>query len=225
CRQYLGSVIEILLIAGLSSIGSYAFYKSALFGITREALISIYPDMSNHLTMSIWLILFFVGFLTMTVLEKGSGIFTWLVLLVSIPSLLVFNMVNWPEIFGIDYKLKTQLNFYTTFTLGILIMAGYIILNYIHEYKKTNLNHLKSKANNADMEKASYYSHRTIVLATSLALVLIILTILLARGFQLIVQGQLQKSPWWAIVSVSAICIITIGFLINWLGSRHKPKE
>jgi hypothetical protein len=77
--------IEIILVGIMSLCGTFTFVSSHLFPI------------AFYVALIIWGALFTTGVLMVVLVSKKSGIFTWLVILLTLPAILSFDSLDLPS--------------------------------------------------------------------------------------------------------------------------------
>ncbi len=218
------SIAELALIAALSGIGVYALVNSNIFSVVREFGEAHHYVFIYYLPVILWGLVFAYGMLNSILQGKGYGGFIWFVVVLSMPSLLSFNTVNWPGIFGSEYNLSTSLDFSEMLVLGVLVITGYIILNYFILFRQTRHNMISREVNPVDMESVTVYSYLALSLAVIAALAATMVVAFLSRNFELLVLDYIRNIPW-NVVFIGLLCILLLAFYLYWLGARRRTKN
>lgn len=215
--------IELALIAALAGIGANSFSASGVYQAARDYgqthNIAILP----HLPVIIWGLLTLIGLLNIVLANRGSGFFTCLVMIFSLPSLLAHNTVDWAGILGWEIKLTTGLGFSTTLSLGALTITGYIILSFLRQFKQTTHSMTERRFNPADIESVSSFSHLSLGIAVLSAIGATALVGFLARMLEQAALNYIRQLPWNT-VFIGLACLLIIAFYIYWLFSQRRKK-
>lgn len=214
---------EMALIAALGGIGAYAFLASSAYDTVRNFGDAHKIGFIPYLPLIIWGIITAFGILNIVFANRGSGSFIWLVMIFSLPSLLANNTVDWPEIFGWNFKLTTSLGFNSMLALGVLTIAGYVILDYLRFFRQAGLSMTTRQVSPADIENVTNFSNQSLFLAVLSALAATALVAFLARGLEKLALDFMQRLPW-NIVFIGLGCLLLIAFYLYWLFARRRNK-
>ena len=218
------SAAELALIAALGGIGAYAFLSSSVYDAVRK-----YGESHNfafmlYLPLIIWGLLSVFGMLNIILRNRGSGSFIRLVVIFAAPSLLGHNTVNWPGIFGWNFQLTTSLGFSGMLALGVLIITGYVVLDYLRVFKQSQRNLVARQATPADIESVAGFSYLSLLMAVLSALAATALVAFFSRNLELLVLDYIRKMPW-NVVFIGLFCFMLLAFYLYWLGARRRTKE
>ena len=218
------SIAELTLIAALSGSGVYALINSEIysgvrdFGETNNLLIIYY------MPIILWGLLAVFGAFNITFRGKSSGSFVWLVALLSLPSLLSYNTVNWLGMLGLDFNKSPGLSFYEMLALGGLTITGYVVLSHMRIFKQLRYNLISREANPADIESVTVYSYLTLLLAIIAALAATMVVAFLSRNLELLVLDYIRDMPW-NVVFIGLLCTLLLAVYLYWLGARRRPRS
>ncbi|OGO00149.1 MAG: hypothetical protein A2Y90_00015 [Chloroflexi bacterium RBG_13_52_12] len=218
------SAAEMALIAALGGIGAYAFLTSSAYDAVRKYGESHNFATFTYLPLIIWGVITAFGVLNIILRNRGSGSFIWLVIIFTLPSLLGQNTVNWPGIFGLNFELTTSLGFSGMLALGVLIITGYVVLDYLRVFKQSRSNLVARQATPTDIESVAGFSYLSLLMAVLGALAATALIAFLARNLELLVLDYLRKMPW-NIVFIGLFCFLLLAFYLYWLGARRRTKS
>ncbi len=220
----IASMTELVLIALMGGIGAYAFLASSAYENVKN-----YGELHNlgfmpYLPLIIWGFTTGFGILNIILLNRGSGIFTWLAAIFCLPSLLAHNTVDWPGVFGWDLKLTTSLGFNSMLALGVLLITGYVILNYLRFFKESERSMMARQATPGDIENVNGFSNLSLFMAVCGALAAAALIALLARGLEAMVIGVVRQMPWNT-VFIGLFCLLLLAFYLYWLSARRRENK
>lgn len=215
---------ELVLIAAMGGIGAYAFLASSAYDNVKA-----YGELHNigfisYLPLIIWLFIGGFGVINIVLFNRGSGVFAWLTAIFCLPSLLAHNSIKWPEIFGLDIELTTTLGFNSMLVLGVLVIGGYVILNYLRFFRESERSIIKRQADPGDVEAVNGFSNLSLFLSVCGALAVTALVAFLARGLEAIIVGAVQKMPWNT-VFIGLACFLLLAFYLYWLSARRHEKK
>ena len=176
-----------------------------------------------YLPLLIWGIITAFGILNIVLANRGSGSFIWLVMIFSLPSLLAHNTMDWPKIFGANFKLTTSLGFNSMLALGVLTIAGYIILDYLRFFREAGGSMAERQVSPTDIENVNNFSSLALFLTVLGAIAATVLVAFLAGGLERLALGLMQKLPW-NIVFIGVFCLLLIAFYLYWLFARRRNK-
>jgi len=217
------SIAEIVLIAVLSGSGTYAFINSSIYSWVKN-----FGEASNlplsYIPIVLWGLLSLYGMFNITLRRQGSGGFIFFVTLLSLPSILSHNTLNWLGMSGSEFTLSTSLGFYEMLVLGVLIITGYAVLNRMHLFKQTRRNLTKKGANPVDIESVTFNSCLVLILAIVAALVVTIAIAFLSRNLELLVLDYIRDMPW-NVVFIGIGCVLLLAVYLYWLGTRRRSKD
>jgi hypothetical protein len=213
--------IEWVLISLMAYCGSYCFTSSNLYVLMQSPIASHYPGLNPYLPEIIWGILFIFGFQSVILRKKGGGVFTWLVVIVSLPSILSSDSINIFNIFGLNIKAVSKINYYGLLGLGASIMVGYVLLNHMSIYKQTRLSLSRRKADIGDIEEVNTRSHFFLLIAIAATILAVTLLALLTRGLETLFLPLLNRLSWNAAL-IGLGCVFILAILIYWMGSQRK---
>lgn len=158
-----------------------------------------------------------------TIRGQGSGGFIFFVFLLSLPSILSHNILNWLGISGLGFTLSTSLGFYEMLSLGVLIITGYTVLNRMHLLKQAQRNLTERGANPVDIESVTFNSYLVLILAIVAALITTIAIAFLSHNLELLVLDYIRDMPW-NVVFIGIGCVLLLAVYLYWLGARRRPK-
>jgi len=217
------SIAELVLIAALSGSGTYAFINSSIYVWVKEFGEAINLPVSS-IPVLLWGLLSLYGVFKITIRGQGSGSFVFFVFLLSLPSILSHNILNWLGISGLEFTLSTSLGFYEMLALGVLIITGYVVLNRMHLFRQARRNLAERGANPVDIESVTFNSYLMLILATAAALVATIAIAFLSRNLELLVLDHIRAMPW-NVVFIGIGCILLLAVYLYWLGARRRTKD
>jgi hypothetical protein len=217
------SLAELALIAAMGAIGAYAFLASSIYDAVSAYGTTHAIGFLPYLPVIIWGFITAFGVLNIVLFKRGSGIFAWIVAIFSLPSLLAHNTVNWPGIIGSDFKLTTSLGFNSMLTLGVLIITGYVILNYLRFFKASQHSMEARHTDPADVESINAFSNLSLFITVCAAVAATALVAFLARGLETLVLGAVKAMPW-NIVFIGLVCILALAFYLYWLSARRREE-
>ncbi len=217
------STAELVLIAAMGGIGAYAFLASSLYETARDygALHSL--GFIPYLPLIIWGLITGFGLLNIVMFNRGSGVFTWIVAIFCLPSLLAHNTTDWAGMLGISFKLTTSLGFNSMLTLGVLVITGYVILNYLRSFKASERDMIARHASPEDIESISGFSNLSLFITVCGAVAATALVAFLARGLETLMLGAVRATPW-NVVFIGLSCILVLAFYLYWLSARRRDK-
>jgi hypothetical protein len=215
---------ELLLIAAMGGIGAYAFLASGAYEAVNNYGTAHHLGFMSYLPLLIWLFIAGFGLLNIVIFNRGSGSFTWLVVIFSLPSLLAHNSVDWAGMAGLKLNLSTSLGFNAMLALGVLTMTGYVILNYLRFFKESEHSMIERQADQNDIENINGFSNSALLIAVSGALAATALVAFLARGLEKLALDAVKKMPWNTVL-IGLFCFLLLAFYLYWLGARRKGKE
>jgi hypothetical protein len=210
---------EISLIGIMSLCGTFALTSSKIYQSLHE-LFYLYP-VAPYVSLIIWVLLLILGILIIILRGKSSGVFTGLVIFISLPSMLSFNSIDLARLFhleSIGAAFSTTLNFFETLIIGLVIIICYLSLNFMNILKKSRSSLIKQGATPSDID--SIYSKSHLVLLEVMGIVLIITVIIaaFAQGIELLLSSVIQ----WNLVLLGLGCTLLIVVYIYWIVSRRK---
>ncbi len=240
------STAELALIAALSGIGTYAFVNSDTYSVVREFGAVHNYAVIYYVPAILWGLLFTFGVFNISFRGKGNGFFAWVVTLLSLPSLLSYDTINLLGIFGSEFQLSTDIivnslgillgifgsafqfstniGFSGMLALGVLIITGYVVLNYLHLFKQARHNLTVRGASSTDIKSVVVNSHLMLLLSIVAALAATIFVAFLSRNLELLVLNYIRKMPW-NVVCIGLFCIMLLAFYLYWLGARRRTKN
>jgi hypothetical protein len=213
---------EIALIAALSGSGTYGFVNSSLYVDIRSLLEAVDFPVS-YVPILLWGLLSLYGFINITIRARSSGRFIFFVFLISLPSILSHNILDWPGIIGVDFTLSTSLGFYQVLALGVFIITGYVVLNRIHLIRHTQRSLTTRGANPVEVRSVASNSHLMLVLSVVVALVVTAAIAFVARSLELLTLGYMSHVPWNVLI-IGIGCILLLSGYLYWLGARRRTK-
>jgi len=219
--KFMINIGEWILISLLAFCGSLAFINSSLYVLLQSPLTSRLPGINPYLPEIIWGILFLFGLQSIILRNKGGGSFTWLVVLVSLPSILSCDTVNIFNIFGFDPKALSKINFYGLLCLGVSIMIGYILLNNLCILKRTRLNLIKRGAESKDIDEVSTQGYVLLILGMGATIAIVAVLVLISRGLEVWFLSILNSFSW-NLALTGLGCIIMLALLVYWVGSQKQ---
>jgi len=216
-------ITELVLITALSGIGTYAFMNSSVYSWVRNFGEVLNLPLS-YVPIVIWGLLSLYGVFNITLRRQGSGGFVFFVTLLSLPSILSHNTLNWLGMSGSEFTLSTSLSFYEMLALGVLIITGYVVLNCMHLFRQARRNLTGRGANPADIESVTLSSYLVLFLAIAAALVVTIAIAFLSRNLELLVLDRIRAMPW-NVVFIGIGCVLLLAVYLYWLGARRRTKD
>jgi hypothetical protein len=207
------------LIGVMGLCGSTALTHSNTFGWLQGRIFAHYPIIIPYLPVIIWGLIFVLG-VCLVILAGSSGKFTWIVVLLALPSLFSFNSINVLEIVGADIAAATSLTFAQVLALSIAIVVCYVLLNSIGIFKQTRQRLKKRGAGAEDITNEAKNSHLWLCLLTAGAVLVVAVMAGLAAGLNLLIMPHLADMPWSYILA-GLICIIILAVYLYWLGLRR----
>lgn len=211
----------MVLIAALGGIGAYAFLASSAYDAVRNFSEAHTIGFMPYLPLIIWSIITSFGILNIVFANRDSGSFIWLVVIFSLPSLLAHNTVEWQKIFGFNLKLTTSLSFNSMLALGVLIIAGYIILDYLRVFRQAGQKMTERQVTPADIENVNNFSSLSLFLAVLSAIAATALVTFLSYSLENLALGFMQRLPWNTVL-IGMFCLLLIAFYLYWLFARRR---
>jgi hypothetical protein len=222
-RLSIVGISELALIAALAGSGTYAFINSSIYvGIKRLMEAINFPV--SYLPIMLWGLLSLYGVINIIVRVQSSGRFIFLIFLLSLPSILSHNILNWPGIIGVEFTLSTSLGFYEVLALGVFIITGYVVLNRIHLIRHTERSLTARGADPVEVKNAAFHSHLTLILCIVVASGVTAAIAFVARSLELLTLGHLRHMPWNVLV-VGIGCILLLSGYLYWLAVRRRTKN
>jgi hypothetical protein len=212
--------IECILISVVSFCASAAFTSSNVYTLLQSPIALHYPKISPYLPEIIWLLIFLFGFQSIVLRNKGGGNFTWLAIIVSLPSLLSYDSINIFNIAGLDFKAVTKIGFIELFGLGIIIILSYIMLNYMSVLKQSRRNLIKREASAGDVDEVNSKGYFFLLLATGAAILTVASVTLISQGLKSLILPLFSRLSW-NLVLVALGCIFILAVYLYWLGSKR----
>ncbi len=214
------NLVELALIGIASLCGGLAFVSSNTFAWLHGLINSHFPSVSSYIPIIFWAFLFLIGVLFILIGNKGSGGFTWLVVIFSLPSLLSFNSLDLLKITGSKTNLASTLPFYGMLCLGVMIIICYILLNSMTLMKQSRRNLAKRGASPEDVENINTQTHHWLFLIALAIVAAIAMIVLLGQVIESAILPSLENSGW-IVVLIGLICTLILAVYIYWLGSRR----
>ncbi len=222
-RLTMVGIAELALIAALSGSGTYAFISSSIYVWVKGFGEAINLPVSS-IPIILWGLLSLYGVFNITIRGQGSGGFIFFVFLLSLPSILSHNILNWLGISGLGFTLSTSLSFYEMLAPGVFIITGYIILDRMHLFRQARHNLTTRGANPVDIESVTFNSYLVLVLAIVAALVVTTAIAFLSRNLELLVLDSIRIMPW-NVVFIGIGCVLLLAAYLYWLGARRRTKD
>lgn len=222
-RLTIVGVTELALIAALSGSGTYAFINSGIYVDIKGFVEAINLPVS-YVPILLWGFPSLYGVFNITSRGQSSGGFIFFVFLLSLPSILSHNILNWFSIAGAEFALSTSLGFYEVLALGIFIITGYVVLNRMHLFKQARRKLIEREANPIDVESVTFNSYLVLVLAIIVALVVTVAIAFLSRNLELLVLDHIREIPW-NVVFIGVGCVLLLAGYLYWLGARRRTKD
>lgn len=247
------SITELTLITVLSGSAIYAFISSSIYDhfydLVRALTAAINLPIMYYLPLPLilWGLVFAFGVLSITFSGGSSGEFVWLVTLLSLPSLLSYNTVNYvgftyplmshftPLIgynavrwlaatLGLAFNLTTTLSFAAMLGLGVLTITGYVVLNHLHIIKQARHNLTNRGADPVDIARVTSYSYLVLILAIAGALITAAAIVFLSGNLELFILDHIRDMPW-NVVFIGLLCILLLAGYLYWLGAKRRSKH
>jgi hypothetical protein len=220
--RFLIMLAGLVLIVIMSLCGTLALTNSNLYPLLNSFVNNHWPSIISKLPLVIWGVMFVFGFQSITLRNTTGEGFTWLIIILSLPSILSFNSLDIPKILGLNMAAKTQMTFYGTLGLGALIMASYVLLAQMSMFNKAHRSQIRRNVDTKDIDYCNLKSHLTLLLATGGTLLVVAIIAVIAYGVEALTSTYLADVPW-SIILVSLGCIMILAVYIYWLGSQHNP--
>lgn len=217
------NTVELALVAALAGAGSYAFLDSSAYDAVSQYGARNNIGFMPYLPLIIWSVLTVFGVVSIVLSKRGSGTFIWLVTIFSLPSLLGQNTIDWPGILGLNFKLTTSLGFAGMLAIGIFIITGYIVLDYLRAFKNSEQRLADRGVSNNDIESVSGFSYLALLAAIGGGLAATVVVAFLARHLELLTLDYIRKMPW-NIVFIGLFCFLLLAFYLYWLGARRRGR-
>jgi hypothetical protein len=213
---------EISLIGIMSLCGTLAFTSSKIYESLCKLILLHLSPIAPYSSLIIWGLLLILGVLTITITNKGAGVFTALVMIFSLPSILNFDSLDLPRLFhlrSVGAEFSSTFNFYEILGLGIGIIICYLLINFMSILKKSRGSLITQGATLSDVDFIYSRGHLVLVLVMGIALIIAMTIAVFTRGIELLL---LPSVIHWNLVLVGLICITLIATYIYWLVSRRK---
>jgi hypothetical protein len=220
----IASLTEIMVIALVGAIGAYAFLASNAYEAVKSYGAVHHIGFMPYLPLLIWIFISGSGFLNIVMFNRGSGAFTWLAVIFSLPSLLAHNTMDWWGMVGLKLKLTTTLGFNSMLALGVLTITGYVILNYLRFFKESEHSMITRQADQNDIENINGFSNLSLLMAAAGAVAGTALIVFLARGLETLVLDAIRKMSWNT-VFIGLFCFLLIAFYLYWLSARRRENS
>jgi hypothetical protein len=216
-------VTELALIAALGGSGTYAFINSSIYVDIKGFAEAVNLPVS-YIPILLWGLISLYGVFNITIRGQGSGGFIFFVTLLSLPSILSHNILNWLSIAGAEFTLSTSLGFYEVLALGVFIITGYVVLNRMYLFRHTQHNLTARGADPVEIESVTFNSYLVLVLAIIAALVVTVAIAFLSRNLELLVLAHIREIPW-NVVFIGVGCVLLLAGYLYWLGARRRAKD
>jgi hypothetical protein len=216
-------VTELALIAALSGSGTYAFINSSIYIDTKGFAEAINFPVS-YLPILLWGFPSLYGVFNITIRGQSSGGFIFFVFLLSLPSILSHNILDWLSIAGAEFTLSTSLGFYGVLALGVFIITGYVVLNRMHLFRQAKRSLTARGADPAEVESVTYNGYLLMVLAIIMALVVTVAIAFMSRNLELLVLNYIRDIPW-NVVFIGVGCVLLLAVYLYWMGARRRTKD
>jgi hypothetical protein len=214
------NLVELALIGIASLCGGLAFVSSSTYAGFHGLINSHFPSVSSYLPLFFWVFLFIIGFLFILVGNKGSGGFTWLVVVFSLPTLLSFNSLDLLKIIGSETKLTSTLPFYGSLCLGVMIAICYILLNYMTLMKRSRRSLAKRGANEEDVENINTRTHQWLFYITLATVAAIAIIVLSGNVIEQAILPSFENSGG-IVILIGLGCTLILAVYVYWMGSRR----
>jgi hypothetical protein len=218
------SLAELVLIAAMGAIGAYAFLASSAYDAVSSFGQTHQVGFLPYLPLIIWGFITAFGVINIMGFNRGSGVFTWVAAIFCLPSLLAHNTVDWLGIAGSDFKLTTSLGFNSMLALGVLLITGYVILNYLRFFKASEHSMEDRRANPGDVESINGFSNQALFVTVCAAVAATALVAFLARGLETLVLNAVKAMPW-NVVFIGLFCFLVLAFYLYWLTARRREEN
>ena len=212
-------VTELALIAALSGSGTYAFVNSNVYDLVNGFAAAI----NLPIPIILWGLLFLFGAFNITIRGQGSGGFIFFVTLLSLPSILSHNILNWLSIAGLEFTLSTGLSLYEVLALGVFIITGYVVLNRMHLFRHAQRSMIARGTEPVEIESVTFNSYLVLVVAIIAALVVTLTIAFLSRNLELMVLDYIREIPW-NVVFIGIGCTLLLAGYLYWFGARRRIK-
>jgi len=215
-------ITELALIAALSGAGAYAFLSSNIY-LEIERLMHAADRSVAYVPLILLGVPFLCGVLSITIRGRSSGGFIFLVFLLSLPSVLSYNIVDWPGIVGVELTLSTSLGFYAVLALGVFLITGYVLLNRMHLLRHTHRNLVARAADPGEAEAVTSGSYLTSMLVVLVVLVVAAFIAFMSRSLALLTVDHIRQIPWHVIL-IGIGCVLVLSGYLRWLGIHRRTK-
>lgn len=123
--------IQAILVLLLSISAVYVFSSSFAFTALSN-LLSRYFSIEPMYLFAILTILILLAGLSLVLMKKNPSVgnFVSLVALFYIPSSLASSTINWTQILGLEFQMKTDLSPILMLLLSLLVVTGYVLLRF-----------------------------------------------------------------------------------------------
>jgi hypothetical protein len=204
--------VEAALIGIMSLCAALAFVSSR-----------ISPEVP-YILLIVWGALFVTGSLTISVFGKGGGVFTWLVVVSSLPSLLSFDSLDWPGLIRLDLinrLFQTDLSYYQALGLGVTGITCYLLINFMGVLKQSRRNLVRQGADPPAANSIYTRSHGVLLIFMGISLAATALILALVRGVE---SFSLFRLKDWSssLFLVGLGCTLVMAVYLYWLVSRRK---
>ena len=211
--------VQFLCVVILSMCGIVAFSNSGMYAGFEETISKILP--SAYLSLLVFLVLLVPGVFFIIVRNKGGGILTVVVMLLSLPSILAYDNIDLLKIFGGASHVTTRMTLFQMLSIGSLIITAYFLLDLINQLK---LNYFRLKTQGAppsDIKIVLQNQHLISIILAGAALLVSLVITAVARGFEYFISKQVFSLSWW-IVPVALFFILILGIYLYWATTRKS---
>jgi hypothetical protein len=212
-------IVEFFCVAIMSLCGIVSFSNSGIYAGFEKGVAGIMP--SHYLSLVIFVVVFALGIFFILVRNKGAGILTIAVVILSLPSIFSYNNIDLLKIFGASAHFTTTTTYLQTLSIGSLIITSYFLLDLINHLKLHNVQLEARQASASDLKSVLLHQHLAAIILTGGALLVSLVITAVARGFQYLISKNSFTLSWW-IVPVTLVCILVLGVYLHWVTTRKN---
>jgi hypothetical protein len=213
------AVVEFFCVAILSLCGIVAFSNSGLYTGFAKSMARFVP--SAYLSFVLFLILLAFGLFYILIRNRGAGILTVAVIILSLPSIFSYNNIDLLRIFGGSGHITTRISLFQMMSIGFLIIAIYFLLDLINKLKTNSRRSRAQQTPSADFQSVSQHQFLISAIFTGGALLFCLVITAAARGFEYFISKNTLALSWW-IVPVALFCILVLGIYLRWVTTRKN---
>jgi len=214
-------LLQLFLVMVSGLCGSLAFSFSGLGLWLKEMMTESDFGLASSLPVLVWTFLVLVGVLLVLVRSSGGGLFTCIVILFSLPSILSLNKINILEIFKYRIEITTEFGLMEIFLLSTTIMLCYLLLVYLLIYKNDGQSMLKKGVPAEDVVKIVKSAQHLVFLIFICVIFVAGFIFLVSFGLKTFMLALISGLPWYTgLIFIGSILVLAV--YIYWLGFKRE---